>query len=88
MALYQYFRKNSCILSKECNIGDSSLSGKELQAASESVRDVANDCARAHHHHSAIQSPLSDGGAPNCMENMMASDTSLFEGLHGYVAGN
>ena len=43
------------------DIGDSSLSGKELQAVNESVRDVANDCARAHHRHSAIQSPLSDG---------------------------
>ena len=73
-----------CILPRECDIGDSSLSGKELQAVNESVRDVANDCARVHHRHSAIQSPLSDGGAPHCMENVMASDTSLyFEGLHG-----
>ena len=81
MALYQW--KDSCILPRERDIGDSSLSGKELQAANESVRDVANDCARAHHRHSAIQSPLSDGGAPNCMENVIASDTSLyFEGLH------
>ena len=64
---------------------DSSLSGKDLQAANESVRDVANDYAGAHHRHSTIQSLLSDGGAPNCMESVMASDTSLyFEGLHGY----
>ena len=50
---------------------------------------MANDCARAHHRHSAIQLPLSDGGAPNCMENVMASDTSLyFEGLHGLLVTN
>ena len=84
VALYQYFRKDSAdVYSRD--IGNSSLSGKELQAVNESVKDVANDCARAHNCHSAlIQSPLSDGGALHCMENVMASDTSLyFEGLHG-----
>ena len=32
MALYQYFKKDSCIFPRECDIGDSSLSGKELRA--------------------------------------------------------
>ena len=94
MALYQKDSYNYIgLLPRERHIGDSSLSGKELQAVNESVRDVANDCVRAHHHHSigilsivglpsAIQL-LSDGGAPNCMENVMASDTSLyFKCLH------
>ena len=53
--LWRCTSKDSCILPRECDIGDSSLSGKELQAAHESVRDVVNDCARAHHRHSAIQ---------------------------------
>ena len=54
------------------------------EGTNECMRDVANDCARAHHRHSAIQSLLSDGEAPNCMESVMASDTSLyFEGLYG-----
>ena len=39
--------KTAVILPRERDIGDSSLSGKELQAANESVRNVANDCARA-----------------------------------------
>ena len=78
-------RLSCCILPRERDIGDSSLPGKELQAVNESVRDVANDCARTHNRHSAlIQSLLSDGGALHCMENVMASDTSLyFESLHG-----
>ena len=42
-----YFRKDLAAVDRERDIGDSSLSGKELQAVNESVRDVANDCARA-----------------------------------------
>ena len=34
-----------CILPRERDIGDSSLSGKELHAVNESMRDMANDCA-------------------------------------------
>ena len=83
-------RFSCCILPRERNIGNSSLSEKELQAVNERLESVANDCAQAHHRHSAlIQSLLSDGGTLHCMENMMASDTSLyFEGLHGYLVTN
>ena len=30
MTLYHYFKKDNCILPRECDIGDSSLSGKEV----------------------------------------------------------
>ena len=84
VALYQYFRKDSAaVYSQENATKGIPLSPGSLRNYKPLTR-VANDCTRAHHCHSAIQSPLSDGGAPHCMENMMASDTSLyFEGLHG-----
>ena len=40
-------RFSCCILPKECDIENSSLSGKELQAINESVRDIANDSVRS-----------------------------------------
>ena len=76
--------EKTAVYSQENAASGIPLSRKELQAANERVKDVANDCTRAHHR--AILSPRSDadGGAPNCMENVMASDTSprlCFEGL-------